>query len=104
MKKEKATPPKPMKLVTILAKACMFAQEHIDDKQAWPIDAHNRTAYLQCVSFQMACFLAQNTKDGEQGVDWSVVLIPLIKHPMKTEKQWERILNKAAYLYGGWKQ
>ena len=80
----------------------MYAQEHIDDKQAWPVDATSRTAYLQCVSFQMACFLAQNTRDGMNGVDWSVVLIPLIKHPMKTEKQWERILNKAAYLYGGW--
>lgn len=93
-----------MKLVTFMAKACMYAQEHIDDKDAWPTGKIEREDYLQCVSYQMACFFAQNTPRGDNGVCWDVVLYELAEHPMKSEKQWEKILGKIAEDLGGWKK
>lgn len=92
-----------MSLVTFMAKACHYAQEHVDDAQAWRIDEGAREQYFQCVSYQMACFFAQNTALGGDGVDWEVVLDDLIAHPMKSEKKWEQILNRIARKLGGWK-
>jgi len=92
-----------MKLVTMMAQACMYAQNHIDDLQAWSVKAADREHLLQCVSYQMACFIAQNTGKGGQGVEWAVILEELIEHPAKTEAEWEKILNEIALEYGGWK-
>lgn len=93
-----------MKLVTFMAKACYYAQEHIDDAEAWPQSQIDRENYLTCVSFQMSCFLAQNTKLGKGGVDCTVVIEELIERPMKSEKEWEKILNNIAKELGGWKK
>ncbi len=92
-----------MKLVTMMAQACHYAQSHIDDKDAWSISEKVRLPMLECVSFQMACFLAQNTKDGDSGVCRDVVIDELIAHPAKTEEQWAGILNRIAEELGGWK-
>jgi len=91
-----------MKLVTFLAKACSYAQEHIDDPHAWSIDSLDRENRLQCTSFQIACFLSQNTILGNAGMDWDIIIEELVEHPMKTEQEWEKILNKIAKGYGGW--
>jgi hypothetical protein len=91
------------KLVDFMAEACHYAQEHIDDVDAWPHDESNRTSYLQCVSYQMACFFAQNTVDGFEGVEWEVVINQLVKNPMKSIQEWKKILNKIAKELGGWK-
>jgi len=92
-----------MKLVTFMAKACHYAQEHIDDPAAWPTSSVDREDFLQCVSYQMACFFAQNTVLGGAGVDWDVVIKELTEHPKKSEKEWKKILNKIAKKLGGWK-
>ena len=93
-----------MKLSTFMAKACYYAQEHIDDLDAWPADYSERENLLQCTAYQMACFFAQNTKKGwDEGVDWDIVIDELREHPMKSEKQWEKIINKIAKQFGGWK-
>jgi hypothetical protein len=94
---------KSMKLDEMMAKACCYAQEHIDDKDAWSIAIDDRYPMLQCVSYQMACFFAQNTVDGKVGVEWDVVFSDLIEHPMKTEKTWLKIINGIAKDLGGWK-
>lgn len=92
-----------------MAKACHYAQSHIDDKEVWANTEADREYLLQCTSFQMACFFAQNTVDGENGengengVEWEIVIKELVKRPMKSEKQWEKILNKIAKELGGWK-
>lgn len=93
-----------MKLVTFMAKACHYAQQHIDDAQAWPTDEVEREDYLQCVSYQMACFFSQNTKHGWEGVDWDVVMPELATHPMKSVNHWKKILNQIADELGGWKK
>jgi len=91
-----------MKLSKMLAKACMYAQEHIDDKDAWPTDKETRENLLQCTSFQVACFLAQNTVHGKHGVEWSIVIDALIEYPMKSEKEWQTIIDSLAKDHGGW--
>ena len=93
-----------MKLVNYMAKSCYYAQEHIDDLDAWPEDVTERGDLLQCTSFQMACFLAQNTINGNEGVDWEIVWDELVQHPMKSEKEWKKILNNIAKELGGWKK
>ena len=83
----------------MMAKACSYAQEHVEDFDLDPLEREKR---LECVSFQMACFLAQNTVHGDGGVEWEVVLDMLIEQPMKSEEQWYEILNALADDLGGW--
>ena len=90
-------------LLTFMAKACSYAQEHIDDLQAWPSDETERARLLQCTSYQMACFLAQNTENGHYGVEWEVVLDELVQHPRKPVTQWKKILLRKVKDFGGWK-
>jgi hypothetical protein len=90
-------------LIKFLAKNCYYAQEHIDDTQAWDIDEDSRENRLQCVSFSVACFLSQNTVDGVDGVEWDVIINELVEHPMKSEKEWTRIIKKKVKELGGLK-
>ena len=87
----------------MMAKACHYAQQHIDCSDAWPTDPIERETLLQCTSYQMACFLAQNTRDGHGGVEWAVLLEPLCEYPAKSEDEWERIIAGAVEELGGWK-
>ena len=91
-----------MKLVEMMAKACHYAQEHIGDSDAWPQDEESRERYLTCVSYQMSCFLAQNTKLGKGGVECDIVLADLVE-PIKSEIRWGAIINRIAKQLGGWK-
>jgi len=91
-----------MKLDKMLAKACAFAQAHIDDQEAWPPDEVDREMLLQCTSYQVACFLSQHTRYGRHGVEWSVIIDELVERPMKSQKQWRKIINDLAADLGGW--
>lgn len=90
-----------MKLATFMAKACDYAQEHVDDTEAWSDEY--REFYFTCVSYQMACFFAQNTVRGHNGVESDVILDSLCERPKKSEKQWLKIINSIAKELGGWK-
>jgi len=97
-------------LIDFMANACYYAQEHIGDPDAWPNDEFEREQLLQCVSYQMACFLSQNTVKGKNGVDYDVVLRPLVSIKtnkdgimVKNKKEWKNILNKIVVELGGWK-
>lgn len=94
---------KPSGLVVFMARACHYAQEHIDDAEAWSTDPADREDYLQCVDYQMACFLAQNTVKGDGGVECGVVLDELTAHPLKSVGQWLDILHARVKELGGWK-
>jgi hypothetical protein len=91
-------------LVGHLAKWCSYAQEHIDDLEAWPSGIADREDLLQCTSYQVACFVAQNTKYGHGGVPFDVVLPHLAEHPAKTPAEWEAILRQVIAAYGGLKE
>lgn len=97
-------------LLDFMAKACHYAQEHVGDPQAWPKNMQEREQLLQCTSYQMACFFAQNTIDGGNGVELDVVLKELAacktnKHGimMKSIAEWKRIIQKLVNGLGGWK-
>lgn len=97
-------------LLDFMAKACMYTQEHCGDPQAWPKDEGNRNNLLQCTSYQMACFLSQNTVYGGNGVECNVLLNELASTKknregmmMKSVAQWKRIILKLVKELGGWK-
>ena len=93
-------------LVDFMARMLHYAQEHIRDSDSRPRDLAWREHALQCVSYQTACFLAQNTVHGRAGVDWSIVIDELIEtdpSPVKSVKKWKKILNRIAKDLGGWK-
>lgn len=104
-------------LLQFMAEACYFAQEHISDPQAWgdpmaaPSIKNNRANALQCTSMQMACFLALNTKYGNGGVEWDVLLDELTDPKLnkqgmmqKSIAQWKKIILKVVKSLGGWKE
>jgi len=97
-------------LLGFMAKACHYAQGHIGDPSAWATRDSIREQYLVCVSYQMACFLAQNTVNGENGVESDIVLGKLIDAKLqdglmvKSVEEWEKILNKLVRDLGGWKK
>lgn len=80
-------------LIETLAKICHYAQDHIDDSDAWNITYSNRENLLQCTSYTVACFLSQNTQKGKEGVEWSVVIDELVEHPMKSIDEWKTIFK-----------
>jgi hypothetical protein len=88
-------------LIDFMAEACHYAQEHVDDSEAW--DSNHRELYFTCVSYQMSCFLAQNTKRGHGGVESDIVITELCELPMKNIKQWKKILLYYVKELGGWK-
>lgn len=88
-------------LVDLLAYNCYTAQQHIDDADAWDTNGSYREELLQCTSYQTACWLAQNTIEGEDGVGWDVVLEPLVEHPMKSLDQWRGIIQLEVEQLGG---
>ena len=94
-----------MNLLDYLAKSCHYAQEHCHDPDAWSMDRAERTALFQCVSYQIACFIAQNTVHGDDGVDFAIILEELINTnpPMKSESHWKKIISQIADDFGGWK-
>ena len=98
-----------MKLQEMIAKACHYAQEHVGCPDAWPTDESERECLLEVTSFQVACFLAQNTVYGHEGVGWEIVIAELTdptvnKQGMmvKSETEWLTIINGLAKEFGGW--
>lgn len=97
-------------LLDFMAKACCYAQDHVGDPDAWPTDSLSREDLLKCTSYQIACFLTQNTVNGGQGVEWSVIIEELISTEkdeygmmVKSINQWKNILQKVVDELGGWK-
>ena len=94
-------------LLDFMAKACYYAQTHCGDPDAW--HESDRELLLQCTSFQMACFLSQNTVYGSGGVEWEIVMDSLTdttldKNGMmcKSIDEWKAILQAIVDELGGW--
>lgn len=92
-----------MKLVDYMAKSCFYAQDNVNDREAWETDDISREKYFTCVSYQVSCFLAQNTILGDGGVDSTIVLNELIEYPMKSQTKWKSIIEKLVKDFGGLK-
>ena len=99
-----------MDLLTFMAQACHYAQSHCGAAYAWSKDKGARENLLECTSFQMACFIAQNTIEGNEVVEWNVILESLIDNETdrqgmmcKSIAEWKKILQTIVDEYGGWK-
>lgn len=89
-----------MSLTVFLAKMCYYAQDHL-----FPFSESSETdreTMLQCTSYQVACFLAQNTRNGTDGVEWDIVLGALVEAE-QTEDWWTLTIERLANSFGGWK-
>lgn len=88
-------------LITVMAQICYFAQDHIRDGDAWDHSEDNLEYVLQCTSYQIACLLAQNTRDGLDGVEWGIVINELTTMPPKEIEEWETIIEEYVNELGG---
>ena len=57
-----------MKLLDMLTKMCVFAQDALADAPK-----KDRDYVYQTISYIVACFLAQHTKIGVGGVEWDII-------------------------------
>jgi hypothetical protein len=101
-------------LLDFLANLCHFAQEHISDPDAWSTNPTKRQELLEPTSYSVACFLAQNTVNGHEGVELEIVLDHLAHVPshsirkhngmyLTSKEQWIDIINDLVHDLGGWK-
>ena len=91
-------------LLDFMAQSCYYAQEHVHEW--WGEDdtkVEHVESMFECTSFQMACFLSQNTVDGNGGVEWDIVMENLTEPRQISIKEWTKILDKIAKDLGGWK-
>lgn len=86
-------------LVDICSKICYYAQEHSSCEEAWGIrNSPDLWNWMQHTSYTVACFIAQNTEYGVDGVDWDIVQRELVG-PVLTLEQWEQVIKEKVEIY-----
>lgn len=86
-------------LIETCTKICYYAQEHSCDGESWgPRNSPELWNWMQHTSFVVACFIAQNTPHGHEGVEWEVVQKELVG-PVLSMEQWEKIITKLVEEY-----
>lgn len=93
MKKDNKT------LVTFLANTCVYAQDHISTFQG--SDAEKEFS-MEATSHTVACFLAHNTVDGDEGVETGIIINKLVQKK-KNVDYWEKVIQKLIKDFGGLK-
>ena len=91
-------------LLTFMAQACRYAQQHcspFDGEDGF--DSASREIMFEPTSMMVACFLSQNTNNGDDGVCWDIVHTQLVEKEL-SEEQWCEIINNLAIELGGWKR
>lgn len=86
-------------LITFLANTCVYAQDHISTFQG--SDAEKEFS-MEATSHTVACFLAHNTVQGEEGVETGILISKLVQKK-KDLAYWERVIKKLVKDYGGLK-
>jgi hypothetical protein len=80
-------------LIEVLVKICVYAQDHSGDISAWgPRNSDYLHEAMEHTSYVVACFLAQNTRGGNDGVSFDIVLDKLAG-PVLSERQWTRVIT-----------
>jgi hypothetical protein len=82
-----------------MVKSCVFAQDHFVGSDMISSDLYFA---MEPTSYQIACFLAQNTMLGHGGVEWSIVHEELCGD-LKDEDQWKEIIGNLVTQFGGLK-
>ncbi len=80
-------------LIDLCSEICYYAQEHSQDECWGPRTKSNLVHILQTTSFTIACFLAQNTILGEEGVEWEIVIDKLVG-PVMNLDDWKKFFTK----------
>lgn len=86
-------------IVEYMAKSCVYAQEHFSGAH---LSRSELGFALEVTSYQIACFLSQNTIAGPDGVDWDIVHAELCDG-IKSEAEWIEIIGKLVAKLGGLK-
>lgn len=86
-------------LVTFLANTCVYAQDHISTFQG--SDAEKEFS-MEATSHTVACFLAHNTVDGDEGVETGIIINKLVQKK-KNVDYWEKVIQKLIKDFGGLK-
>jgi hypothetical protein len=80
-------------LIDVLVKICVYAQDHSGDISAWgPRNSDYLHEAMEHTSYVVSCFLAQNTRGGNDGVSFDIVLDKLVG-PVLSERQWTRVIT-----------
>ena len=87
-----------MDLINFMAQSCHYAQAHLASDTDPDVDIEY---LLQCTSYQIACFLAQNTVRGQDGVDSDVVIEALSVPGVRSIEEWKLILRSRIIDLGG---
>lgn len=85
------------RLITFIANICVYAQDHFSSFEG--SEAEKKFA-MEATSHTVACFIAQNTIDGSQGVETNIVLSKLVKKK-KELPYWEKVISKIVQEFGG---
>ena len=80
-------------LISVCANICHYAQDHSFD---WA--NRQEQQHWEHVSYVVACFIANNTELGHNGVDWDIVFDEL-RSEVKTLTQWTEIITKVVGYY-----
>jgi hypothetical protein len=86
-----------MTLTEYMVNSCVYAQEHFSDADLTPTKLGFA---MEITSYQIACFLAQNTKLGSGGVEWDIVHAQLCGST-KSEAEWKQIIDDLVMKLGG---
>jgi hypothetical protein len=98
-------------LLETLARICYCAQENICDPEFHSTELYDRECAFLNTSYVIACFLAQNTVNGNEGVESEIVLEQLIDikldgngYMLKSLDKWKDIICNIANEFGGFKK
>lgn len=86
-------------LVTFLANTCVYAQDHISTFQGSEAE---KEFSMEATSHTVACFLAHNTINGDEGVETGIIINKLVQKK-KDVNYWEKVIQKLVKDFGGLK-
>lgn len=81
-------------LINVCSRICYYAQDHSKDTESWGKRNTKKLAkQLHHTSYTVACFIAQNTKYGKDGVEFDILLKQLVGNVL-TFKEWKKIITE----------
>lgn len=86
----------PSQVIGHLAHICYFAQDHVQLAER-EVD---KWYQLEAVSHIVSCYLTRITRDGQQGVDWDVVIEKLASKRLSID-EWREEITNLINEYGG---
>lgn len=87
------------RLITFIANICVYAQDHFSSFEG--SEAEKEFA-MEATSHTVACFLAHNTVDGDEGVETGIIINKLVQKK-KNVDYWEKVIQKLIKDFGGLK-